>query len=195
VIAYSRGDTVNAYHHASTAAEGQMRGMADLVRSQGQANLDHSAAAVNYSVARRNEMNNRLAWTHTYFQMREANRAYRAAERGPRPTMESLTRFAQAGRPRRLSSSELDPVSGEITWPMLLEYDAYATDRAELEGAFTRRAYRRAITAEDYAAVKETTAQMLNRLKEQVRQVSQSPYIAAKKFIESLAYEADVPPA
>ena len=34
-------------YHSSTAAEGRLRGMGDLVRSQGQANLDNSAAAVN----------------------------------------------------------------------------------------------------------------------------------------------------
>ena len=52
--------------HASTAAEGQLRGMGDLVRSQGQANLSNSAAAINYSVARKNEIENRNQWTHTY---------------------------------------------------------------------------------------------------------------------------------
>jgi len=188
-------NTYQAYHHASTAAEGRLRGMADLARSQGQANLDNSAAAINYSLARRNEMDNRLHWTHTFFQMRQANRAYRAMERGPRPTMEDCIRYAQMGKPKRLSPSELDTITGEIHWPLLLTSDEFAGDRSELESVFARRASCSAIGLEDYLKIRDTTDQMLAKLKGQIREAPARQYIIAKRFVESLAYEADLPPA
>ena len=182
-------------NRASTAAEGRLRGMGDVVRSQGQANLDNSAAAINYSLARKSEIENRNQWTHTYFQMRKANREYRAAERGPRPTMEDLVRYAQLGKPKRLSPSELGAVTGAINWPILLRSDEFAASRGELESAFARRASQSVIGAENYAKIKQATTQMLADLKKQVRKVPSNQYMIAKRFIESLAYEANLPAA
>lgn len=179
--------------HSSTAAEGRLRGMGDLVRSAGQANLDNSAAAVNYSVAQRSQIENRSLWTSTYFEMRQTNRAYRNAERSPRPSMESLVRFAQAGKPKPLSTSDVDAVSGAIEWPVLLRSDDFADSRSTVEEVFAARAAKSSIGSNDYLAVKQTTDAMLADLSKQIREVPPNQYMTAKKFIESLAYEASLP--
>ena len=180
-------------YHSSTAAEGRLRGSADLVRSQGEANLSNSAAAINYSLARSNQIDNRSKATSTYFDMRETNRQARAAERGPRPSMEALVRYAQAGKPKRLSPSELDTVTGQIQWPLLLQANDFTDQRAELEGAYGRRAASSVARANDYWAIKKSTDTMLANLKTQVREVPPQDYTVAKKFLESLAYEARLP--
>jgi hypothetical protein len=183
----------SGYHHASTAAEGAARGMADVVRSQGEANLSNSAAAINYGIARSNQIQNRSAWTSTYFQMREENRRARAAERRPRATMADLVRYAQAGKPKPLSPSELDLISGAVQWPMWLQIGDYAHGRAELEKVFASRASIGTISPADYMKVREVTTAMLGQLKGQIRDVPPAQYTAAKRFIESLAYEAARP--
>ena len=66
----------------STAAESYQRGFADS-RSAGQANLMDSMAAQNYEQARAMDIENRLKWTESYYQMRQANRAYRASKAAP----------------------------------------------------------------------------------------------------------------
>jgi len=180
-------------YRASTAAEGRLRGMADVVRSAGQANLDNSAAAINYSEARRNQIDNRRAWTETYFEMRRTNKAYRDAARTPRASMEDLVRYAQAGKPKQLSPGELDPVSGSINWPILLRTDGFADDRAKLEATFGRRASHSAIDPETYMTIKQTTEDMLADLKAQIRKVPADQYMVAKRFLESLAFEASQP--
>jgi len=190
---YAGGGGGYGSYHSSTAAEGRLRGMGDLVRSQGQANLDNSAAAINYSVARRSEIENRKIGTDTYFEMREANKAYRAAERRPRANMEDLVRYAQAGKPKRLSPSELDIVTGRIHWPKLLLTDEFAAGRDKLEQAFSRRASESVVGNDGYQKIQAETKTMLAELKEQVRQVSPSQYMLAKRFLESLAYEARHP--
>lgn len=181
------------YHHASTAAEGRLRGMGDVVRSMGQANLDNSAAAINYSQARRNEIENRQILTDTYFEMRKANKAYRAAERGPRASMEDLVRYAQAGKPKQLSPSQVDIVTGAINWPVLLRSEAFAEDRSALEAVFARRASNSVIGSKDYLEVKQTTDEMLASLNEQIREVPAYEFMIAKRFLESLAYGAGTP--
>lgn len=183
------------YSHASTAAEGQLRGMSDLVRSQGQTNLNNSAAAINYSVARRSEIDNRYARAVTYLNMRRANEAFRKEMRKPRLSMEAVVRIAQAGKPKRLSPGELDPVSGAISWPVLLRLKKFAVNRAEVETAFARRASSSVIAAEDYMKIKQSTDEMLAELKKQIRQVPADQYVVAKRFLESLTYEAGLPAA
>ena len=190
---YGGGGGYGTYHHASTAAEGGLRGMADLTRSAGEANLSNSAAAVNYSIARSNQIENRAAWTNTYFQMRQANKAYRAAERGPTATMEDLVRFAQVGKPKPLSPGEVDPVSGAINWPILLRTKELAKDRAEVEAGFAKRASQSSLGAEDFMKIRQATSQMASNLKKRIREVPSQQYMISKKFIDSLAYAAGTP--
>jgi len=143
--------------------------------------------------AQRNNIQNRDQWTNTYFEMRDINRKAREAARSPRPSMESLVRYAQAGKPKRMSPSELDSVAGTISWPILLQTDQYAAYRSELESLFAKRAYDGVVGTNDYLQIDKTTKAMLAELKKQVREVPQMDYIAARRFVESLAYEARVP--
>ena len=181
------------YSRASTAAEGAARGMADVVRSQGEANLNNSAAAINATVARSNQIQNRAAWTSTYFDMRAENRARRAAERRPRATMADLVRYAQAGKPKQLSPSELDVVTGAVYWPAFLKGEDYAKSRAELEAVYARRSSSGAVSAADYVKVRGVTNTMLAQLKGQIKEIPPAQYTVAKKFLQSLAYEINRP--
>jgi hypothetical protein len=164
-----------------------------LTRSVGEANLSNSAAAINLSIARRNQIDNRAAAANTYFQMRQANRAYRAAEAGPRATMEDLVRFAQVGKPKPLSPGEVDPVNGAINWPILLRSKDLAKDRAKVEAAFAKRASQSSLGAEEYMEIRQTTSQMSSKLKKRIREVPSYEYMKSKKFIDSLAYAAGTP--
>ena len=192
---YSPPGGYNFQAPAATAGESYARGMADVARSQGMKNLANSQAAINMTEAQSREIDNRDQWTNTYFQMRDANRNYRAAERGPAPTMESLVRYAQAGKPKELSPSELDTIHGGITWPPALQSSPFESYRQELDSVYARRASAGAISANDYYAIRTTTSAMLTELKKYVRDIPPMDYIDAKRFVESLAYEARKPAA
>ncbi len=179
--------------HSSTAAEGKLRGMGSLVRAQGEANLNNSAAAINYSAARRNEIENYSIRTQTYFEMRAYNRQARAAERGPRATMEQLVRFAQAGKPKPLSPSDVDTVNGTVDWPRWLKSDEFAADRQKVEKIFAARAHKGGLGRTDYMKAREVTDSMLAELKTQVRDTPPADYVASKQFLQSLAYAAGQP--
>jgi len=180
-------------HHASTAAEGYMQGQGALIRSQGWANWANSAAAINYSVARRNEIDNRQYGTKAYFNMREMNRQARASERGPRLTEDARTRLAKQAAPDRLSPSELDALTGQIQWPTLLQYDSLAQKRAVLDSIFAGRASQGTISATDYTAAQQTISSLLLDLKAAIDKVSPTQYVAAKQFLDRLQFEANQP--
>ena len=183
-------------YHSSTAAEGAARGMADVIRSQGQYNLKTSEAAVNLGEARRRQIENDGLWTSTYFQMREINRQHRDAEiKRRRGNPEDWIRYAQAGKPKPLSNSELNAVTGEIHWPMLLTVKNLDAQRTELQKMFTARAYHGVLGAEDFLKTSGLIDQMIAMLKDEISKVPAQQYITAKKFLESLAYVSGQPAA
>ena len=179
----------NSVRHASTAAESFARGHAAAVAAHGHYNLMTAHARVVHAEAAGREIENREQRINSYFAMREKNRQERAVERGSRPTAEQLQRIAATGKPAPLSPSEVDATSGAVAWPLLLQEEDYSTFRADVQGVFTQRATTGNPSRDAVGKAKQATEAMLDELKSQIRDVSQQDYIAARRFIESLAYE------
>src|SRR4051794_17092669 len=110
-----------------------MQGMASVVSAQGNANLANSAAIVNLTQAEKQDIQNRQQATNAYFAMQDTNRAAVAAKRSPRLSEEQLVRIAAQAAPKPLDSTEVDPVSGQVSWPELLQDDIFKKDRAIVE--------------------------------------------------------------
>jgi len=176
-------------NRASTVGESYARGMSDVIRSRGQYNLDTSAAAINASQARSNEIKNYADATNTYFEMRAANKKYRAAERGKRATSEDWVRWAKEGAPKPLSPGEFDPVTGKIKWPVMLKAAEFAEYRQQLDELFAKRASSDALTIDDFIQVDKLTKSLLEELKAHIREVPPNLYVQSKEFVKSLAYE------
>ena len=174
------------YGHASTEAEGVQRGFADVVRSAGAANLMNSAAAKNYEDARKKYIENRLQATETYFEMRRVNQESRDAKR-PRPlSTEQYVRLARQQAPLRLSVSQLDPLSGTIGWPAVLQNEKYKADRELIEKLFQERS--RGV-ASNHGEIEKACEALLEKLKPEANALEANDFIRAKKFVESLEYE------
>lgn len=182
-------------YHASTAAEGAARGMADVVRSAGDYNLATSAAAINMTEAQRRSIENSREFTDAYFDLREVNRKARAAERGPRLTQEELIRIAQSGAPKPLSTSQLDPLSGRLAWPALLTADEFAKGRQSVDQLFARRAQYGGLGFDELQAFDAAVQALMDELGAVVAQVKPQDYTQAKRFLQSLASEARKPAA
>ncbi len=180
-------------YHASTWQEGVQRGAADVIRSRGEYNRQTAKAAVDAAVARRYELENVGQAIHGYYSLRQAAREYRAEERGPKPTVEAMRRYSQARVPDRLSPAELDVLTGEISWPLLLRSEELAELRAELDALFDRRAIAGKITAEEYLRIRELVDAIEAALKAEVSNLPLHQYAASKRFLKSLAYEAQRP--
>ncbi len=178
----------------STIAGSAAAGMADLVRSSGYANLQNSAAAINYQQARRSAMENNWIAAQGYFEGREMNRAYRQAEAGPRPTQEDLARYAKSGVPKRMSPSELDPLTGQIAWPSLFKDPVYQADRKKFEALAAQRAQVGQLGVEQRKAVAEAAESVHGVMKANLKAYAPQDYVQAKKFLDQLAFEMRLPP-
>ena len=172
-----------------TVAGNAMQGMASVISAQGSANLSNSAAAINMTVAQKQYIQNRQLATDTYFQMRATQRAAVAAERGPPPTMEQLARLASEGVPKPISSSELNPVSGQVSWPELLQDDRFAAERATLEQLVVKKAQYGHLGLSDTNQAGQAMEAMSTKLAAQIRDVPPQLYVAAKSFLKSLMFD------
>ena len=179
---------------ASTAQQGADMGLASVVRSQGYANLKNSEAAKNWEEAKTMEMQNRLRWTETYFEMRKVNREKRADEAGPPITHDQAIALAKMQAPPRLQSTQLDPVTGHIQYPLILTQDIYKQYRDRLDTLFANRAASGgSIRFEDFQAIQSTVSQFIETLQQHVGDYTAGDYGKARNFLDSLANEARSP--
>jgi hypothetical protein len=179
---------------ASTAGQAAAYGMSEMMRAQGYENLQNSEAAKNWEEAKTLEIKNRLLWTETYFQMRQENRERRAAEAGPRVTQEQAVRMARMAAPPRLGSTQLDPVTGHIAYPLILTNDIYKPYRDQLDSLFARRAASGgSIQLSDFQAIQQTVSQFIDALRSRVKDYPAGDYGRARSFLDSLAHEASRP--
>jgi len=116
--------TTNVYGEADIPATPGPRPQPDRherhgERAQRQGGLQpfHLGSAINMTQAERNEIQKRQLATDTYFEMRATNKAARAAEAAPRPTMEQLTASPSKAPPKPLAPGEWDPTTGKLIWP------------------------------------------------------------------------------
>jgi hypothetical protein len=178
----------------STVGGDIARGQAEFIRAAGEFNLNNSKTAINLQTAKSMEMDNRLRWTETFFEMRRVNRTNRALEAGPRPSMDQIVHYARMQAPRRLASTQLDPVTGEIVWPPLLTDKAFTDNREFLQGKFKERAQQGgSIDIAQIEEVETAVDDFKDELKEVGLRRSPKRYGAARTFLDSLKLEYELP--
>lgn len=170
-------------------------GLAELIRAQGARNLLDATAATQWQHARRAAIDNHKAYVDAYFSVKQLNNEYRASMRGRRGTYEDFVRYAQAGAPPRLTPAQLDRVSGRISWPVLLRAEVFSPYRAELEKLFAFRAVTGQLSAEEFLRVDQVTNMLIGDLRSRVALLPGQEYVQAKRFVQSLGYEASLPTA
>jgi hypothetical protein len=165
--------------------------MADVVRSAGAANLMDSVAAQNYEVARSQYLDNVLKSTETFFENRKMAKSYRDAERGPPISREALYRMAKDSSPKRLSAGEFDPVTGDLSFPVVLQDPGFAASCNRLRELFkTRNQSGGGIGLKTYQEIDATARQLQADLRARIRDFPPGSYVQAQDFLKSLAHEA-----
>jgi hypothetical protein len=175
--------------YSSTPAEGMGRGVAAVIYAGGEAARNVSLAAINYEQARSQYLDNVAKATQIRWERKRLAESERAKDRAQ--ALAARDRYLAAkksGALPRLEPDQLDPNSGELFWPEALLDDEYFRCRQKLEKLFLLRTHAskpRHVSREIAAASQE----MKSLLKTNIRELSPNEYIAARKFLDSLAYE------
>jgi hypothetical protein len=174
----------------ATVEGSMMQGMASVISAQGNYNLATSAAAVNLTQAQKQDIVNRQAATNAYFAMQETNRAAVAAKRSPRLSEEQLVRIAAQAAPKPLDNSDVDPVSGQVNWPKVLQDDSFKADRTIVEQLLARQMSLGRLGIAEHEQLGDAIERLAATLKAQINNIPTQQYIAAKNFLKSLMYGA-----
>lgn len=181
----SQPASISVYDHASTAAEGYLRGAADLGRAEGQWMLNYSQACVNMGEANRRGIDNHAASVRNWFQLREENRLRRAAEHRPLNVSPGQQPVAKKSVPARPAAIQLTR-SGQVDWPSALRGAAFAADRTRVDAVLARWASGRRPTLADREALHDVHCSMLTELKSQIRELSAPDYLTAVRCAKAL---------
>jgi hypothetical protein len=163
---------------------------ANALQSAESMNYLDSEAAKNYHEAQRLEIENGPRSLAASFEMHKMNQQFRAEARGRRLKPAELARIVHAAPPRPLPPTELDLLTGRVSWPVALRAESYAEPRADLEKLLAVRAEAGRLDTQDCRTVGELTGTMLELLKADIHSVSAADYLAAKRFLTSLAHQA-----
>lgn len=181
---------------ATTPGSAAGHAMADMVRSQGAYNAMTSAAMVNVEEARSKYIDNQKQWTEVYLMKKRALDAQHAQDKEEARARNARLQEAQASNPSslppRLSSSELDPSTGTISWPSALMRDSFAPQRRDIESLFVARAHTGS-TSELSETIYKKIRSMQDDLRKQIREIVTQEYMDARKFLDRLSLEARFP--
>jgi len=181
-------------YHASTFEEGVLRGYGALALANGQANYFNSLAAINNQEAYSRYVKNREQATETYFKMRQINHAAREAESPQRLSYKQYVDLAKKAAPGTLSQRQYDRTIGRLNWPAALAGDDFSAERTAIDRAFAARSPGEGgADSAFYGEVKQLASSLESKLKQNIDELSPTQYVAAKKFLASLAYDAQQP--
>ncbi|HEY2839116.1 MAG TPA: hypothetical protein VGJ26_08210 [Pirellulales bacterium] len=176
-----------------TAQSAGLQGLASVIGASGYANLMDSQAVINLTQARSQDIKNRVEWTNSYIEMRQAHKAY-VASNITRLSTDELNKIAKDQSPRRLDVTQLDPITGRITWPIILRDPRYAEPIDDLENLFKTRATTSGfIGAESYLGIDKACDKLMDLLKSNIDEYNSRDYIGASRFLESLRFDARSP--
>ena len=173
----------------STVLGSQLHGMADLVRSSGYANLRNSEAAINAEEARSRQLDNRVKYAQTYYERKRIREEAKAYDNN-KITMEQVHRMAALKRPRRLGSEQLNPVTGEISWPLAAMQPMMNGTRRRISQLFAERTDDGKLQPQAYFEIVRLCDLLDEQLGKELGSIPMQAVSQAKAFVKSLAYEA-----
>jgi hypothetical protein len=186
------------YGHASTAAEGYLRGKAAVIDAIGNFKVNSSQADILSEQARTINLDNNLKQTETVqaqrkliddarFQVRK-DFEVRAAEGRRLLAAKRATIFRNV---YELSSSDLDLKTGAINWPSVLRGSKFDDSRNRLEGLFHEHVSYGGANPETAREIARTIDRLAGALRKDIGTLSREDYMAAQKFLLGLKYGAE----
>jgi hypothetical protein len=171
----------------TTAAESYRRGMADVMRAQGEYDVNRAKAAKEYEDARSKYIDNKTKWLQEYNQRKRIGQAQREQEQAEK--REAINRgrsYRAAPRGQELPApSQIDPDTGQIDWPQILQEPRYANSTGQLDALLQQWA-----DGQDESVlapqVEEATEQLQSQLHDNIRDYPANDFIAADKLLTTM---------
>jgi hypothetical protein len=164
-------------------------GMGNLIRAEGAYNQSTAQAMVALEQAKSAQMANRLKAAQTYYQLRRLNEQEQAEQARRHAAL-----YGEVPPPKilRLSASQLDPVTGAITWHPLLQGAEFQPERSKVDHLFADRAT--LLLPVTVMEVGHLVDHMRDKLDAQHDDLPTADFFAARHFLEAVAAETHPAP-
>ena len=188
------GSAMRGKAEIGRAAAAMVSAQAALVKAMSEAGLDRAKAIQTLEQTRTVALDNNLKAATNFYEKRKLYDAYHALQAvRERPTREDLIRYSKEASPERPGDSQLS--RGTIHWPDALQREEFLVQRLQLDVLFAKRTEANSGQGSDVCReVQSLAKRMRDDLKDMVQRMSPAEYLAARKFINALAYEAQFPP-
>lgn len=175
----------------NTRLSAAMHGTAHIIRNKGRAARAKSEARINNEDARSKYIDNQKKWTQTYFDKKAINAKYTSQQAAKeRAITQNYLANRQSQAPARLSPNQYDYTTGTINWPDVLLVPEFQANREKLNQLFTLRS-KAVVTSSIAADIRTAVTDMRTELRKRIDRMTGNEYAAARKFLDSLAYEAN----
>lgn len=196
---YARQPALDAYlqGYAAIAKAGAewISAKAEMIKARAEANLSNAKAIQTMEQTRTVALDNELKEATTFYEKKKLYDAYQTLSVNDRPTAEDLMRYSKMARPERPSNYQLEPVRGTIRWPGIFQRDEFLETRVQLDYLFAqRKAGDCGLGSENCRQIKEATETMREALRLLIDEMTPAEYMAARRFVDTLAYEAEFAP-
>jgi hypothetical protein len=170
-----------------------LTGLGSAAEGIGTYNYYTAGAVRELQEARALAIDNHRQRVQNWYALKSLNRQARGAKLDPL-TPDQLSAVIEWQRPDRLPISQFNATTGELHWPVALHGNSFESERESLNYAFQTRTSRdRGADSAFYSQVRRTTEGMLAKLRDRIDLFSPNEFIAAKKFLVGLRYEAMAP--
>ncbi len=176
-------------NRASTVGESYSRGMADVIRSQGERNLNNSVAAGNFEAARSQYLDNRVKSVETYWARRDIYNQRMAEESYAR--QQSREAFFARTLLQPLSDSQFDPTTGQIQWPILCREKQFDDFRSTIDEAFAQLATSGLLSMSEFTAASNAIRDFRGVLQQNRDNYPQQTVATALRFLINLNRELE----
>ncbi len=179
----------------SKAGAAWVSAQAAVIKAKADATVSHAKAIQTMEQTRTVSLDNDLKAATNFYEKRKLNEAYRMVNTQARPTKEDLIRYSKASMPERPTNYQVDQVRGTIRWLEVFQQDEFLAHRVPLDYLFAQRSPANSgLGSENCRQVKQEAEGMREVLRSIIGEMSPAEYLAARKFIESLAFEAQFAP-
>lgn len=185
------GYGVGGFGTAQTPFSSAATGMGNLARGEGAYNVMTATAMRQEAQARSQALDN-MEKAHDYHQKNVREREAINAQKKEKEQKEDQAARARAQefnathRTAPLSSAELNPSTGAITWPTALKSSDYSNHRKELEQLFQSMA-KDGLTAGISDQVIAQVGEMKDALRRNIKDLPLPEYTESRKFLDRVA--------
>jgi hypothetical protein len=194
----ARAEAIDATVRHKTAYGSLLSARAGHIKAQGEYIKSRADAFVAVQNGRKigqeihsMKLDNSLKRADVFYKKRKLYDEYRAAHRKKRLSPGEMASLAKKSVPVQLASHQLG-YDGTIRWPHILMEERFAANRALLDAIFASPG--RGSGSKECYDVKIATDEMKAMLKSFIKDVPSADYLAARKLLDGLAYEARTAP-